>query len=70
MTHTVSCEVFQGILLVVLSVQIFSLSCIPIPKPFFLKKAKILQDFISVPGVWFWAEKNFGSSHHASVVRN
>ena len=38
---------------------------------FFLKKAKILKDFLFGIGIgiWIWAVESLRSSHHVSVVR-
>ena len=54
----ISFEVFYGIL------------GTAIPSPWFLQKARILQDFPFGIGLWIWAVENLRSSHHASVVRD
>ena len=54
----ISFEVFYGIL------------GSAIPSPWFLQKARILQDFPFGIGLWIWAVENLRSSHHASVVRD
>ena len=40
-----------------------------ITQPFFLQKAKILQDFLFGIGIWIWVVENLRISHHASIVR-
>ena len=63
--------------LVVVSAQILILYVslvhgFALPRIFLCKMLRfsyILQDFLFVIGIWFWAVGHFGSNYHASVVR-